>query len=90
VADQDHASRELARIDGHTDQVRGVAAVDWPGADHPLIATTSSDGTAPIWDPARPHAELGFLLPMFAPWVPVINRQPGSRHVPMHGGQDEP
>ena len=43
--------RELARFDGHTGGVYRVAALEWPGLDHPVIVTTSSDGTARVWDP---------------------------------------
>ena len=50
--------QELARFDGHTGAVWGVAALDWPGLDHPVIVTTSNDGTARVWDPARPRPEL--------------------------------
>ena len=36
----------------------GVAALEWPGLDHPVIVTTSSDGTARVWDPRDPGREL--------------------------------
>ena len=48
----------FARFDGHTDDVWGVAALDWPGLDHPVIATASADGTARVWDPRDPTREL--------------------------------
>ncbi len=50
--------RALARFDGHTDDVGGVAAVEWPGLDHPVIVTTSNDRTARVWDPRDPTREL--------------------------------
>ena len=51
-----HPDRELARFDGHTEQVWGVA-LDWPGLDHPVIATTSDDDGAGV-DPLHPDREL--------------------------------
>ena len=36
----------------------GVAALEWPGLDHPVIVTTSDDGTARVWDPRDPGREL--------------------------------
>jgi WD40 repeat protein len=48
----------LARFDGHTDQVRGIAALGWPGLDHPVVITASSDRTARVWDPREPGGEL--------------------------------
>ena len=36
----------------------GVAALEWPGLDHPVIVTTSADGTARVWDPRDPGREL--------------------------------
>ena len=48
----------LARFDGHTDSVEAVAVVEWPGLDHPVIVTTSRDGTARVWDPLDPGREL--------------------------------
>ena len=50
--------RALARFDGHTDGVHGVAALGWPGLDHPVIVTASHDGTARVWDPRDPGREL--------------------------------
>ena len=48
----------LARFDSHTDEVNGVAALDWPGLDHPVVVTSSNDGTARVWDPRDPGREL--------------------------------
>ena len=31
----------LARFDGHTADVWGVAVLEWPGLDHPVIVTTA-------------------------------------------------
>ena len=50
--------RALARFDGHTAGVWGVAVLGWPGLGHPVIVTTSSDGTARVWDPRDPDREL--------------------------------
>ena len=36
----------------------GVAVLEWPGLDHPVIVTTSRDGTARVWDPRDPSREL--------------------------------
>ena len=36
----------------------GVAALDWPGLDHPVIVTASGDRTARVWDPRDPGREL--------------------------------
>ena len=43
---------------GHTNGVWGVAALDWPGLDHPVIATTSVDRSARVWDPCDSGREL--------------------------------
>jgi WD40 repeat protein len=48
----------LARFEGHTSTVTGVAAVAWPGLDHPVIVTAGLDGTARVWDPRDPGREL--------------------------------
>ena len=48
----------LARFDGHTDRVRGVACIAWPGRPGLVVVTTSSDGTARVWDPHHPDREL--------------------------------
>ena len=48
----------LARFDGHTSSVWGVAVLGWPGRDHPVIVTGSGDGTARVWDPRDPGREL--------------------------------
>jgi hypothetical protein len=53
--------RELARFGGHTKIVWGVAVLDWPGRDHPVIVTTSGDNTARVWDPHDPGRELARL-----------------------------
>ena len=53
--------RELARFDGHTGDVWGVAALQWPGLDHPVVVTASSDQTAQVWDPRDPSRELAHL-----------------------------
>jgi hypothetical protein len=50
--------RALARFDGHTRGVLGVAALAWPGIEHPVLATASEDGTARVWDPQDPEHEL--------------------------------
>ena len=55
-------SRDLARFDGHCRNGRHVVwevtTLNWPGLDHPVIATTSSDNTAQVWDPVDPEQEL--------------------------------
>jgi len=48
----------LARFEGHTAGVVGAAGLAWPGLDHPVVVTTSHDGTARVWDPRRPDTEL--------------------------------
>jgi WD40 repeat protein len=48
----------LARFDGHTKVVWGVATLGWPGLGRPVLATTSWDGTARVWDPRDPGREL--------------------------------
>ena len=58
VWDPPDPDQELARFDGHTDWVMGVATLVWPGLDHPVIVTTSGDGTARVWDPCDPGHEL--------------------------------
>ena len=50
--------RALAGFDSHTARVLGVAALGWPGLDHPVIVTASADGTARVWDPHGPGQEL--------------------------------
>ncbi|WP_280471056.1 WD40 repeat domain-containing protein, partial [Nocardia cyriacigeorgica] len=35
--------------------VGGVTTLPWPGRAHPVIVTTSGDGTARIWDPHDPE-----------------------------------
>jgi hypothetical protein len=52
---------ELARFDGHTGAVWGLATLAWPGLDHIVVITASEDGTARVWDPHRPEAELARL-----------------------------
>ena len=42
VWDPRDPGRELARFDGHTGSVSAVAALDWPGLDHPVIVTASA------------------------------------------------
>ncbi len=39
-------SRELASFDGRGWRCVGVAVLDCPGLDHPVIVTESADGTA--------------------------------------------
>ena len=48
----------MARFDGHTADVYGVAALEWPGLGHPVVVTASRDGTARVWDPRDPSREL--------------------------------
>ena len=50
--------RALSRFDGHTDRVQGVASLEWPGRDYPVIVTVSRDETARVWDPRDPDREL--------------------------------
>ncbi len=35
-----------------------MAALGWPGLDHPLAVTASADGTARVWNPREPDREL--------------------------------
>ena len=35
-----------------------MALLEWPGLDHPVVATTSGDRTARVWDPRDPGREL--------------------------------
>jgi WD40 repeat protein len=58
VWDPRDPGRELARFDGHTSTVYGVAALDWPGLDHQVVVTVSNDDTARVWDPRDPGREL--------------------------------
>jgi WD40 repeat protein len=58
VWDPRDPERELARFDGHTHAVMAAAVLDWPGLDHQVIVTTSSDQTARVWDPRQPRREL--------------------------------
>jgi WD40 repeat protein len=58
VWDPRRPDAELARFDGHTDGITGVASVVWPGLRHPVVVTTSYDGTARVWDPRQPDTEL--------------------------------
>jgi WD40 repeat protein len=58
------ASHDLARFHGHRQSrseehaVWEVTTLSWPGLDHSVIATTSSDETARVWDPMHPDREL--------------------------------
>jgi WD40 repeat protein len=58
VWDPRQPGQELARFDGHTDTVWGVAVLPWLGLDHPVVVTTAFDGTARVWDPRQPGQEL--------------------------------
>ena len=48
----------LTSFSDHTDEVRGVAVLDWPGLDHQVIVSASGDGTARVWDPLDLGREL--------------------------------
>jgi WD40 repeat protein len=41
--------------------VWGVTALDWASLDHPVIVTSSLDGTARVWDRRDPGRELAHL-----------------------------
>ena len=58
VWDPADPGQELARFDGHTALVAGVAVLEWPGLGHPVVVTCSYDETARVWDPADPGQEL--------------------------------
>ena len=71
----------LARFDGHTGSVESVAAVQWPGLDHPAIVTTSGDRTARVWDPRDPGRELArFDGHTDTVWAVAAVQWPGLDH----------
>lgn len=56
VADTEHG-----QFTKHTGPVQGSGALAWPQRTHPMIVTTSDDGTARVWDPWNPDKELVHL-----------------------------
>jgi len=48
----------IARFDAHTAGVMWVDSLAWPDLSHLVLVTASWDGTARVWDPLRPEAEL--------------------------------
>ena len=59
----------------------GVAALEWPGLDHPVVVTSSADGTARVWDPRDPGRELARLgRHAGAVWGVAVLDWPGLDH----------
>jgi hypothetical protein len=52
--------------------VWAVAALNWPGFDHPLVVTGSADGTGRVCDPSDTAQELAHL-PLFGPGLSVVS-----------------
>jgi len=58
-----------------------VAALEWPGLDHPVVVTGSFDGTARVWDPRDPGRELArFDGHTGAVWGVAALEWPGLDH----------
>jgi hypothetical protein len=61
--------------------VVGVATLDWPGLDHPVIATAFRDGTVRVWDSRGPGRELARFDSYTYPVVGVARLDwPGLDH----------
>jgi WD40 repeat protein len=57
----------LDSFEEHTDWVRDLTTVEWPGLSHPAVASASGDGRVLIWDPLAPKRVLATYAAHTAP-----------------------
>lgn len=50
--------KEMGTFRGHSDWIRDMETLPWPGIDHEVVASASGDGTVQIWDPYEPSQPL--------------------------------
>lgn len=49
---------EVGAFRGHSDWIRDMETLPWPGIEHEVVASASGDGTVQIWDPYEPSRPL--------------------------------